>query len=158
GHTQEIVALAFSPRGRTLVTASLDRTIKVWDPLTGRERGSFQGHADGVTALAFSPSGRQLATGSQDKSVKVGSPAPPLRLALGPRFSLTGHKNQVWFAVPSPDGTQLASGGDDGLVRLWQVKPDSIDGSYPLPGVAIGVAFSGDGKTLAVTLGNGNVH
>jgi WD40 repeat protein len=71
GHTAWIGGVAFSPDGKTIATASGDKTVKLWDAATGKERATLKGHEDCVTCVAFSPDGKQLATGSFDQSVII---------------------------------------------------------------------------------------
>ena len=52
-------------------SASLDSTVKVWDPATGKERFTLSRHSAMVYAMGFSPDGEYLATGSTDRSVYV---------------------------------------------------------------------------------------
>ena len=49
--------MAYSPDGKTIASGSEDKTIKLWDPTTGRERCTLVGHTGRVLALAFSPDG-----------------------------------------------------------------------------------------------------
>jgi len=62
GHSEEVTDLAFAPDGRTLATASLDRTVRLWSVASGQELLVLDGHTGPVRAVAFSPDGRILAS------------------------------------------------------------------------------------------------
>ncbi|MGK3111543.1 WD40 repeat domain-containing protein, partial [Streptomyces mordarskii] len=66
GHNDNVLAVAFSPDGKTLATGSRDDTARLWDTDTGNVRITLKGHNDNVLAVAFSPDGKTLATGSRD--------------------------------------------------------------------------------------------
>jgi WD40 repeat protein len=68
--------VAFSPDGKRLASASVDRTVKVWDAATGQESLTLKGHTDYVMSVAFSPDGQRLASTSFDKTVKVWDVTP----------------------------------------------------------------------------------
>src|SRR5712691_8489696 len=67
GHTNEILALAYSPDGQMIASSGSDLTIRLWQPSTGRELTILRGHVGSVRALSFSPDGRLLASGSADR-------------------------------------------------------------------------------------------
>jgi WD40 repeat protein len=66
GHLDEVSALAFTPDGRILASASHDRTVKLWSVAAGAEVASLEGHTGRIHCLAFSPDGNVLVSGGQD--------------------------------------------------------------------------------------------
>jgi WD40 repeat protein len=54
--------VAFSPDGQRLASASVDKTVKVWDAATGQEVLTLKGHTGAVSSVAFSPDGTRLAS------------------------------------------------------------------------------------------------
>jgi WD40 repeat protein len=75
GHTDMVIAAAFSPDGTMLATCSPDQTIRLWNVDTGELLNTFRGQADEVFDVAFSSDGKLLASlGCYDAVVKVWDP------------------------------------------------------------------------------------
>ncbi len=70
GHTDGITAVGFTADGKTLLSASRDRTVILWDPVTAQERATLSGHADRVLALAVGRGDKFLMTVGQGGTVK----------------------------------------------------------------------------------------
>jgi WD40 repeat protein/serine/threonine protein kinase len=120
GHRDEVLNAEFSPDGTRIVSASLDRTARLWNASTGREIAALEGHRARVNEARFSPDGRIIVTASDDGTIKVWDGQTG-----DCRSTLTGHVGGVKSVRVSPDGTRIATGGTDGTVRLWRTAIDA---------------------------------
>lgn len=114
GHTDRVTSAAFSPDGRQILSASYDRTARIWDAVTGLQLISATGHTDKLQAAAFSNDGRQFATASADGTARIWDAA-----TAGPRIVLRGHQGPVTTAAFSPDGQRIVTGSIDKTARVW---------------------------------------
>ncbi|MCL2788708.1 MAG: pentapeptide repeat-containing protein, partial [Micrococcales bacterium] len=119
GHSGAVRAVVVSPDGTALATASIDNTVRLWDPVTGQNVAVFTGHTGQVHSVAFGQvDGKTvLASGSDDHTVRLWDPTTGNQIG----DPLQGHTDWVnSVAFGQVDGkTVLASSSDDHTVRLW---------------------------------------
>lgn len=143
--TAEATGLAFTPDGKTLFSASMTGSVRVWDVSTNGERERFDAHRDGTFGLALSPDGKVLATAGGDGLVRLwdARTRKPLR-------ELRGHRQEVFAVALSPDGKTVASGGADKTIRLWDAATGKLLRTFHGHELKVtGLAFAPDGKVLA---------
>ena len=116
GHSAGAMAISWSPDGRRIASSGArDKTVQVWDAVTGQTLMTYSGHADWVEAVAWSPDGRRIASsGAQDKMVQVWD-------AVTGQVLVTYHEHVggVEAVAWSPDGRCIASGSRDKTVQVW---------------------------------------
>lgn len=121
GHTGMITAMAFSPDGTLLASASDDRHVLLWDPRQGREAARFR-HTAAVRSMAFSVDGKLLACGTDDGTISVWDvkkqqPFRKLPASTEPVFHIAiGHDARFLIGA---GGSVYGDGV--GSVRLWDL-------------------------------------
>jgi WD40 repeat protein/serine/threonine protein kinase len=154
GHNWAISCVAFDPTGQIAASASLDRTVHIWDLRTGKELVTLEPeHAGAATSVAFSPDGKYLASGSMDRTVKIWNAQTWELLREIP--DATGGIRSVAFA---PDSRRLAWGGTDGTVKVADATSGQLlDTMRGHDGWINNVAFSPDGRHIASASADGTV-
>jgi WD40 repeat protein len=149
---------ALSPDGRLAVLAPVNEIepnrygVLLHAFEMGAER-RLLGHRDLVDGLAFSPGGLLLATASLDATIKLWDLGTGGEVA-----SLSGHLQDAIAAGFSADGRTLASLGAGRDVKLWHLPTRREVASWPVPGAGSYLAFSPDGRWLAVNTTRGEVR
>ncbi|MEJ6486847.1 AAA-like domain-containing protein [Nostoc punctiforme UO1] len=138
GHEGFVMQARFSPDGKTIATASYDKTAKIWNS-DGKEILTLQ-LTSLVADVSFSPDGQRIATASRDTTAKLWNRQGKL-LA-----NLTGHKGDVWSVSFSPDGKTIATASADNTVKLWSQDGRLIKTLIGHTGAVYKVTFSRDGK------------
>ncbi len=140
-----VVAMMFTPDGKTVATANGTPIVTFWDITNYEIRRRFRDPSGAVRALAISPDGAILATGGDGKVVTLWD------LATGrQRAVLKGHLGAVACLAFAPDGRTLASGSRDASVTIWDVAraAEQVTLAHHTSAITC-VAFAPDGKTLA---------
>jgi len=113
-----VSVLAYTPNGDILVSGGYDRTIRVWNQITGQlTYPPLRGHTGRIEAIAIHPNGEILASASRD-GVRLWNLQTGELLAV-----LRGHGDWVKSLAFSRDGQLLATGGFDQTITIWQVTP-----------------------------------
>ncbi|XP_039211517.1 transducin beta-like protein 3 [Crotalus tigris] len=131
GHTHQVGTLACSKtKENFLVTASQDRTIKVWllpkFPTISEKENQIVvlqpaktevAHDKDINSVAVSPNDKLIATGSQDKTAKLWNCENCVLLGV-----FSGHKRGIWCVQFSPADQVLATSSADGTVKIWDLQ------------------------------------
>jgi WD40 repeat protein len=146
-HEDAVRSAAFSPDGKRIVTASQDKTARLWDAETGKPVGEpLKGHEGYVLSAAFSPDGKRIVTASEDTTAqlwdaKTGKP-------IGEPLKSYGF---VLSAAFSPDGKRIVIvSWANNTAQLWDAETGKPVGE-PLKGhegFVLSAAFSPDGKRI----------
>jgi WD40 repeat protein len=121
GHKGTLLSVAFAPDGKTLATGGLDGAVKLWDAVTGKAEDVIPANQDVATCVAFSPDGNTLA-------IAAGRPGEPARHGV------------ISVINASPPSN----------IQLWDVAARKQRDLLKFKATVLCVAFSPDGKTLAL--------
>jgi WD40 repeat protein len=129
GPHRTVASAEFSPDARHVVTASWDRSARVWDAehgtavmkLDDHTAGALQGHQDRINAVAYSPTGTQIVSASDDATLKIWDAATGQVLR-----TLHGHEGPVLHAAYSADGRYIVSSSRDATARIWDAQTGEL--------------------------------
>jgi WD40 repeat protein len=137
-------AVSWSSDGKTIATASGDKTVRLWDSTTGKSTRTFDGHTAGVAVVAFSPDGKSVASGGSDKKVLVWDAGSGKIL-----HTLGGFQDAVTAIAWAPgSGGMLAAGSYDKNVRIFNMRTGQPGKVFEEFGEVYSLAWSASGQTL----------
>jgi WD40 repeat protein len=143
GHAETVEAVAISPDGQLVATASQDTTARIWDAVTGEQRAVLRAHRYPVRTVAFAPRSQWLATGGGDGTVRIwdaGASQFP-----GPVASDETSFPFVGMVAAAADGTWLATAGNG--VRMLEPETGQERASFDIPYLSA-MALTPDGSCL----------
>ncbi len=171
GHKGGLWAAVYSPDGSRLATASIDGTVKVWDPATGNLLRTFEGHVSSLThvpvmSLAFSPDGRHIASGS----IYPNPFAPRKSRGEIKIWEVENGKELLKFREQTglitsiayrPDGEQIASSSinDENTFTVWNAKTGQVLHTVQgHTGQVHRLRYSPDGRLVVSSSADGTVR
>jgi len=143
---------AFSSDGRVLTIVLENGDTSLCDGLTGQVLETRSVHPYGVKSVAFGHKNAVFVSGGTDGRVRLCSFRPGSSVLAEYR-----HKGEVWSVALSPDDRLVASICQAGILKVWDCENRCEHFSRVLPGAGRSVAFSPDGKTLAVGVKDGRL-
>jgi WD40 repeat protein/serine/threonine protein kinase len=151
-----LVALAMSPDGALVVSATSDESLHLWDASDGRSlKRHRDAHSSRIMAVAFSGDGKLLATASADRTARIWS-VDDLEF-LPPE--LGGHGEVVTALAFSSVGQRIATGTASGSLNLWSLDShELLFRSSAHSGKILDLCFSADGTRLATTAAGGELE
>jgi len=137
-------AVAFAPDGRTLYSAGVDGSLRVWDVTTGAETARLVEHGFGINELVLNAQDGWIAYGAVDGVTRI------LDLSTGAERDFTLDRRPILALALSPDRSLLAVGDGEGYIMVidtqdWRIAQDF---RATLRGPVWALAFSPDGENL----------
>ena len=150
GHTDTVYSIVFAPNGESIATSSHDKTARIWNTKTGKERFQLKGHGEAVTGVAYSGDGKFLYTACMDRSVRRFDADTGTLLR-----TLSGHDKGINCILPHPDGKRLISVGEEPRLRWWNLERGEVErDDYGHNEAVTALVMSADKRRIASVSGD----
>ena len=140
-HKDTVENVVFSPDGARILTASRDKTAKLWNAASGKLLASFD-HQSRVLQGVFSPDGTRILTASADMTAKLWD------ATSGKLLTSFDHQDWILRAAFSPDGSRILTASADNSAKLWDAASGKPMASFDHEDEVNYAAFSPDGARI----------
>ncbi len=142
-HEDSILGVSFSPDGQSILSASRDRTARLWNRQSGKLLGEFQqGHHYLATTAVFFPGGARFLTAAVDNTARIWDVTTGMQV-----HTLEGTGVSAAAAI-TPDGKRIATGSERRTARIWDPLGNRLAETPDHLAEVTAVAFSPDGRLL----------
>jgi len=121
GHTNVVTAVAVTPDGRRLISASYDRTLKIWDLESGEHLKTLEGHSAWVTAVVVTPDNKRAISASDDQTSIIWDLESGEQLKI-----LRDHTGSIKAVAVTPDGKCVITASYDRTLKIWDIESGEI--------------------------------
>lgn len=152
-HTEAVNSIAITPNAQILISGSDDKTIKIWNLISGEVVRTLTEHNDAISSIAISPDGETFASGSWDKTARIWD------LKTGElKQTLIGHANLIAALTFTPDGQNLITASKDKTIKIWDAKTGQLKNTLSGHKISVlSIAISPNGQILASGDGDGSI-
>lgn len=154
GHIGGVECCVFSPDDKSLLTGSIDGTLRLWDLETFQTALIFEGHTNHIRSAVFSDDGSHIVSASSDGTLRIWDVNTGKVIRV-----LEGHTSIVRCCDIHPNGKFVISGSDDQTLRLWSVENGRTMMIFEgHSGPVLGCEFSPEGNHIISSSSDGNLR
>ena len=154
GHDTAVNSAIYTIDGEKIISASSDKTIKIWNVRTGDCIKTLTGHSSSVNSVELAPNSQHIISASDDNTLKLWDIVSGRCLR-----TYYGHQDKVQSAIFNIDSRMLLSGSDDKTLKLWNVETGKCLRTYSGHSEKIkSVIISPDGKKILSTSSDNEIR
>lgn len=116
-HRGIVLCMQFTPDSRYMISGANDKTVKMWDIQTGKNKFVFKGHRESVTALAISDDGKELVSADACGEIKIWNLEDGNEIC-----SMRSRRDAIREIVFVKDRKWIITSSDDGRVLMWNME------------------------------------
>ncbi|KAA8916313.1 hypothetical protein TRICI_001595 [Trichomonascus ciferrii] len=157
GHSHIVQDVAISQDGAFAISASWDKTLRLWDLSDGTTLQRFVGHSGDVLSVSFSPDNRQIVSAGRDRTIKVWNTIGDCKFTYESNKGHSDWISSVRFS-PDPEKPTIISAGWDKLVKVWDIQNPALKAdNIGHTGYVSSITISPDGSLCASGGKDGNI-